>query len=876
MRPAAVLATLLMVTMAAGPIPSASAQVPGQIYPEPVRLPAPLGVGPLAVAEDWDGDGTLDLVFSGTTVNVMTGNGDLSFEDPVELVSSPGFHYLGSAEVNGDGTQDTIAGIPSFEPTTDLVLVALGDGLGEYALSLGHPYSDVLLRDLDQDGRKDVVAAHVVEGGPHLTTLMSGTTWFAPPLAIELPGEYHRLLVACLIDTDALPELIAYTPGVIGFAVYRGDGGGDFAQYQTIVTENPVATVLTGDIDGDGREDALAIEAESNLVKSYFASNFGGLITNFVPYDPFPVGNPTTVAGSLRDVDGDGLLDLITASSFSSGLSQVDTHRGLGDGTFGRLGAVETSGETWLFGADLDGDEAGELVTWDLLPEPGLTIRRGREGGHYWATWTSGPVVGDPPGSASAAFTADLDGVGWRDLVRVDSTTVDVAVDVALVDDMGLVAPPERTIHTLPSEVTFSLVFDHQGDGDLDILLYSDDHSELYLIEQTPDGLSATTTSFAIPSLSGIIGFLEAHDVNGDGRPDLLFTTLDQFITLLADGSGGFGPPVESSHPETWFQLAAVEDFNFDGNLDILAIEWFSLIQGASLKTGFWRGQSDGSFLAGQEQLFDQAYEVGVVADLDGDGRSDLLLGASIDDPLVFNTSSFEEAAVYAIDSSGLATLRVEQDLSASDGPDPIHPDFMAADLDLNGTTDLISTGSTWLWPGRGDGTFAGPIKLEHSSTIDEIVDLSGDGLLDLLDRANFTTPRFNALVHTGGPWFDAGPGLAGGGGIPALSVGGFPAATVPIRIRLEQAAPAAPLGLVFGLQAVNLPFKGGVMVPATALPDGLVTWLATTGDGSLELSAPWPSGIPAGQGIWVQCWIVDALAPAGASASNAMTTLSR
>ncbi|HZJ70885.1 MAG TPA: hypothetical protein VFF36_08135, partial [Planctomycetota bacterium] len=64
------------------------------------------------------------------------------------------------------------------------------------------------------------------------------------------------------------------------------------------------------------------------------------------------------------------------------------------------------------------------------------------------------------------------------------------------------------------------------------------------------------------------------------------------------------------------------------------------------------------------------------------------------------------------------------------------------------------------------------------------------------------------------------------------------------------------------------LPFKGGILVPSPAV---IVSGLLTDGQGRLVLQGSWPSGVPSGSQLWIQGFVVDAGAPAGLSASNAV-----
>jgi len=87
--------------------------------------------------------------------------------------------------------------------------------------------------------------------------------------------------------------------------------------------------------------------------------------------------------------------------------------------------------------------------------------------------------------------------------------------------------------------------------------------------------------------------------------------------------------------------------------------------------------------------------------------------------------------------------------------------------------------------------------------------------------------------------------------------------------LELAIAARHAPAAFVAGSSAASLPFKGGVLVPA---PNLIVSGLMTDVHGRLELQGLWPAGVPPQLQLWIQAFVVDVGAPAGLSASNAVT----
>lgn len=142
-------------------------------------------------------------------------------------------------------------------------------------------------------------------------------------------------------------------------------------------------------------------------------------------------------------------------------------------------------------------------------------------------------------------------------------------------------------------------------------------------------------------------------------------------------------------------------------------------------------------------------------------------------------------------------------------------------------------------------------------------------GWSDLQVQAPFASYRFGFTLQGGvSAWVDLGQALAGATGEPRLAGTGTLEPATPVAVALEQAAPVAPATLVIGLSAVNDPFKGGVLVPATDL---LIAGLVTGPLGEILLADAWPAGVPPGTVFWFQYWVQDRSGPKGLTASNAL-----
>lgn len=149
---------------------------------------------------------------------------------------------------------------------------------------------------------------------------------------------------------------------------------------------------------------------------------------------------------------------------------------------------------------------------------------------------------------------------------------------------------------------------------------------------------------------------------------------------------------------------------------------------------------------------------------------------------------------------------------------------------------------------------------------------MSDDGRY-ILFEAQFGTSTDVALRIDRGPW-TKGPGAKPGssGVAPRLLGSGTLTGGDNVSLCLDRGVPGATSFLVIGLNVVNLPFLGTILVPS---PDVVVAGLPLNGAGGLLATAPWPVGVPGGIAFRFQWFVADAGVSFGFSASNSVTAVS-
>jgi hypothetical protein len=266
------------------------------------------------------------------------------------------------------------------------------------------------------------------------------------------------------------------------------------------------------------------------------------------------------------------------------------------------------------------------------------------------------------------------------------------------------------------------------------------DHAFWLVCILTLSAQAASEISFQDPykvdfEVSSPLRSLLAADFNGDGKVDLAVITEKSIWIFKGDGIGGFTPATELTLEQIPVQAAAA-DLNHDGRADLIVYQpQYDNRTGASMEE-FVTFLSEGDFRCTPPLRFRPPiggqlppggpFVLGfVVADLNLDGNPDLLLTRN------------------GVGSDSVA-------LGRGDGTfaDPIRGPltFMiagAADFNSDGVPDVLISGiggvpGPRVYYGRGDGSFHDPVALDVCDPLLgdcnlRIVDFDGDGKPDLL-----------------------------------------------------------------------------------------------------------------------------------------------
>jgi hypothetical protein len=286
-----------------------------------------------------------------------------------------------------------------------------------------------------------------------------------------------------------------------------------------------------GDMDGDGFDD-VAVGTDGGV--KVFAGSAAGLTA--------PVLVPT--AGEVRDlvvaeVTGDGSLDLVVALQLSSSTAVVEVLPGTGGLGFGpaeRL-ALPHGLTPALSTGDLFGDAREEVVAlWhdglsyavEVVADYGTA-----DGGRgNWDTWAYRTIETGGWG-ADSVDTGDVSGDGFVDVVvTIGGNKPTSGLVVFRHGDSGGLLPQETwASYDIPEPV---VVTDADLDGDADVVTVHGGWNQLGLYRQSGAGRIGPEELYAVPYASHYSHRgLAVGDVTGDGRPDALLADYNHGLVVL-------------------------------------------------------------------------------------------------------------------------------------------------------------------------------------------------------------------------------------------------------------------------------------------------------------------------------------------------------
>lgn len=422
---------------------------------------------------------------------------------------------------------------------------------------------------------------------PSSFQVSTGLAFTAVPVTAQLSGRVVTLTPLQKLDPSTTYEVgvLTYLRDRVGnpagaFRWQFTTDAGFFALPQALAGIDSASVVEPGDMDGDGRNDLVVVASKSGTLSSppgvyILRQKADG--THDTPL-AVPLQNSCTPTSlTVGDIDRDGRLDIVVGSD-SCG---VEVLRNLGNNSFGNQTLFPVGAMPQLRLLDLDGSGVLAIVG---IADSGLQFTPPSQLRIY--RQTSAGIFGAAVDLASGLNSMSSFGAG-----------------------------------------------DFNGDRRLDFVVLGrlvNGNPALLQLRQNPAGGFDSGPALNLPTPLESVGGLAVGDVTGDGLDDLVYTnnfdsSRSGLVVLAQVAVGGFGTGRTMATPPTP-GIPRIADMDGDGRKDVV-------MRGVnSGNLSLFRQAADGSL--GAVEVFKAGFGVTtpaqfVLADVDGDGRRDVVLGGN-------------------------------------------------------------------------------------------------------------------------------------------------------------------------------------------------------------------------------------------------------
>jgi hypothetical protein len=634
-----------------------------------------------------------------------------------------------------DLNQDSIDDVVLVHPNSMDVLLSVGDGTfaapQTFATGIGSPVA-ASLWDVNHDTFLDVA---IVDGTSTQAAYLSGDGHggFAAAQMTPFPATTS---VGVLADLDADGNLDLVTNDTL----YPGDGFGGFlpgiafsGSDGQIARPTSSDSVGVGDLNGDGLLDVVTANGSQNTVSVYI--NQGG--RSLVQQGASIWSGNDPVAIAIGDVNSDGNLDVMVTNAAESDVSVF-----IGDGNGSLLAAtpgfaIGGSPTTRATLANFNGDGDLDFIISDN--QSSIVLALGNGDGTFQAapvTDIAVPAGSSNLGGAISIATADFDGNGHPDFVAGQSSaTLGLGLVVFLTQTDGTLS--KGVAYAQPDPLSYVAVGKFITGGHIDIVASNSVTASLEVLRGNGDGTFQPPISIALPTITN--GLVVA-DFNGDGFPDVAAAGQSAVYILLNDGTGTL--TLAHTYPISGIGTELVAaDVNLDTKTDLC------ITMSATSRVAVLLGSGTGTFTSLADFDTTMASTYGIAAgDLNSDTFPDLVV-----------TSPTDGFIAIAL-GNGDGSFNSPQVYSATRVPSPLNPspqEVALSDVNGDGKLDIVyansGDSSIGVFVGDGSGNFwPAEFPMGGGASGLVIADVNRDGLPDVVTADAHFSGVSVAYNHSG------------------------------------------------------------------------------------------------------------------------------
>ncbi len=283
-----------------------------------------VGTNPFSLTTgDFNGDGKVDIATANLfadSISILPGDGAGSFTAPVTQTAGVGLHpgQIIAADFNRDGLVD----LATANYNSNNVSVLLGSGTGTFGTGVlyaaGTNPASLAAGDFNNDGIADLAVGNQATNNVSILLGQAGGV-FAAATNYPAGGTTLQGVTTADFNADGNLDLVVTNSGTNTVTLLAGTGSGTFGTASVIGASSGANFTVAGDFNGNGVPDVAVTNDTGSNVSVLIGS---GSLTFASPVNYALAPGASGAKGiTVTDLNGDGVSDLVVASSTSNSIS---------------------------------------------------------------------------------------------------------------------------------------------------------------------------------------------------------------------------------------------------------------------------------------------------------------------------------------------------------------------------------------------------------------------------------------------------------------------------------------------------------------------------------------------------------------------------
>lgn len=387
----------------------------------------------------------------------------------------------------------------------------------------------------------------------------------ATQLTVTIPAGASYGPVSLTVDNIRAHSRQHFIPSFAG-GMPLNDGS--FAAVFDSLMPNLVTKFVMADYDGDLKPDLGFTSANFKVFRNLSTVAAVAL----APRQEFTLGT-APFGGAVGDFNGDGKPDM-AASNFTSG--EVNVLRNISaPGTIDfapKLNFPISSGQPGeVIVTDIDKDGKDDIAVAVRNPNKIVILRNTSEGNIISFTTTTINVVELP----SQMVSADIDGDAKPDIAYTNGSNTNLSL-LRNTSIPGSISFEAVLNVTMPGRVGALAVGDIDNDGKPELISAVPVGAFAYVVSNTSNPGTFSFAGISVFQVDNDPGGITIADVDGDGKPDILATSINAKTSVLRNTSTSGNISFEAKRSYAgWSYVMGTIDLNVDGKTDIVESELF-------------------------------------------------------------------------------------------------------------------------------------------------------------------------------------------------------------------------------------------------------------------------------------------------------------